>query len=736
MKTKRFLSVLSAALIGLTISACGGTPTPTPTPTPDPDPTPTPDPDPTPTPDPDPQPYEPDLTKNVTLSMSVNYNKTTGLTYNSDVDYSTPNGTKIKKGDFKPVWQEVQKQLNFTINDVTDSSGKAVDYFKSNWQTNQFADIAVGQVSVISQYGTQNGTILDLNEYLDKMPNFKKFIDSNPIVKASIETTKYGDNSKNAIYYAPYFDGFDDIEKYTLVRSDFVEKLLDADFDSVEWDETQGLWNGGTYTAKDDDEYDVEVPESMDSVATKVVSKAKTENIVSQQNKLSASERTSKVMVKQFRDYLKAKYGTQYSKLSDIFLGVDACYDADEMVALMRLVKVSPKALTGNANTEMVVFTPREYNNSRIADLYRWGAQMWGVRGLESRSGYLYIDSNGEIHDARGEADTVELLDNLNALYKEGLIATNLHQKSNYGTTDGKLANALLNGNGVTVDGKTYCGFMMYDYSQSQGALNDKAASLAVEGYSLRPIINAVADWKGDGEYFQFTESWRSVKTEGWCINADIVKDEAKLLRALALFDFFYSEEGQALYTCGPKDEGYYTDIVDGVPQLSEKTLEQFADKDIGNYSYTNYFRKFVGAGLNIGGVKNYGVEGQCTSANAKVGVDIVAHALKVGTFKHTKLSFEEDEFFTICPSTFNLSSGNATAIQTLEADKLNKINSNSSTTAWNIWDDYVVSGFGGTASDGTTLYTKDGYLKYINETLDLKKLVTIYTDAYDLMRA
>ena len=710
MKTKRFLSVLSAALIGLTISACGGTSTPDDPVKPD-------------------DPVDPD--KKVTLSMSVNYNAGVGLTYQKDVDYSTPAGTKIKKGDFTPVWKALQEELNFTINDVTDNSGKATAYFKSNWKTNQFADIAVGNAADISQYGTQTGTILDLNEYLDKMPNFKKFINSNPIVKASIETTKYNDNSKNAIYYAPYFDGFNDIEKYTLVRADFVEKLLDADFESVEWDETQGLWNGGSYEATDADSYSVEVPESMESNGTKTITKSKTTNIVTQQNALSADQRTSKVMVKQFRDYLKAKYSTQYSKLSDIFLGVDACYDADEMVALMRLVKVSPKALTGDANTEMVVFTPREYNNQRIADIYRWGAQMWGVRGLESRCGYLYIDSNGEIHDARGETDTVELLDNLNALYKEGLIAKNWHQKSNYGITDGKYGVSLFAGNGK----EKYCGFMMYDYSQSQGALNDTDAAKAVEGFNFRPIIGAVADWKNDGNYFQFTESWRSVKTEGWCINSAIANDEDKLLKAIELFDYMYSEEGQALYTCGPKSEGYYTEIKDGVPQLSEKTLEQFADSNIGNNSYTNYFRQFVGAGLNVGGVKNYDVEKQCTSANALAGCEIVAHALTVGTFKHVELSFEKDSFYTICPSTFNLTSGDSTDVQDLEKAGLNLINSNSSSSAWNIWDDYVVSGFGGTGSDGKPLYTKDGYIKYINETLNLKKVVNIYNSAYDLMK-
>ena len=716
MKTKRFLAVLGTTLCSMVLASCGGEPV---------------IPDPEPTPDP--------VEEHCTLSMSVNYDKSTGLKYNQDVDYETPNGTKIKKGDFKPVWQAIQKELDFTIDDVTDSSGKAVDYFKNNWLTNQFADIAVGNVSVISQYGTQSGTILDLKEYIDagKLPNFKAFLDANPIVKVSIETTSNKDSSKNAIYYAPYFDGFDDVEKYTLLRADFVEKLLDADYDSVSWDENSNIWTTNKYTPKvEDNSYSVKVPESMDNEKTKTVEKKATTNIIEQQNALPQAQRTSKVMVKQFRDYLTEKYGSQYSKLSDIFLGVDACYDADEMVALMRLVKVSPTALTGNANTEMVVFVPREYNNSRIADMYRWAGQLWGVRGVESRSGYLFVGKDGKIHDARGEEDTADLLENLNCLYQEGLIARNLHEISNYGTNDGKLANVLLVGNGKEVEGgKTYCGFMMYDYSQSQGALNDKAASKAVEGYNLRPIINAVADWKDDGNYFQFTESWRSVKTEGWCINAAIVEDEAKLTKALKLFDYFYSAEGQALYTCGPKSEGYYTEIVDGTPTLSDKTLEQFHDSSIGADNYTNYFRKFVGAGLNIGSVKNYGVEAQCTSANAKYGVDIVAHALKVGTFKHTELSFTDDPFYTITPSTFNLSSGNATEVQTLETAGLNNINSNSTKGKWSIWDDYVVSGFGGTAGDGTALKSKSGYISYYNNDLQLTKLVKIYNDAYELMK-
>ncbi len=570
------------------------------------------------------------------------------------------------------------------------------------------------------------------------MPNFKEFLENNPIVKTSISTTSYKDNKKTAIYYAPYFDGFDDIERYTLLRADFVRKLLDSDINSVEWDTDNTIWTTNKYKSQvEDSSYSVTVPESMESDKTKTVSKKATTNIIDQQNALAQSDRTSKVMVKQFRDYLTEKYGSQYKTLSDIFLGVDACYDADEMVALMRVVKVSPKALTGKDNAVMVPFTPREYTNDRTSDLYRWAAQLWGVRGLESRNGYLYIgkDANGEtkVFDARGESDTADLLENLNALYSEGLIAELTHAKGSYGDANGKLASALLTGNGTLSNGKTYCGFMMYDYSQSQGALNDKDASKAVEGYDFRPIINAVSEWE-DGQYFQFTESWRSVKTEGWCINASIVKDEVKLNKALKLFDYLYSEEGQALYTCGPQSEGYYTEIVAGVPQLSEKTIEQFHDSKIGGDSYTNYFRKFVGAGLNNGSVKNYGVEMQCTSANALNGVKIVAKALEVGTFKHVEMEFTEDPFYTITPSTFNLTSGQATQVQDLEKGGLNTINSGkNSGTAWNIWDNYVIYGFGGSTST-ETLYSKEGYLKWINETLKLNQLVGIYTDAYELM--
>lgn len=680
--------------------------------------------------------YSHDISERVTVRMSVNYDKSTGMKYNMDTEYETPKGTKVKNGDFKPVYTYLQNKLNFSINDVTDTSDKAVNQFKNTWAAANFkgVDIACGNVSDIVNNSVKGDSemLVDLLENIDKMPNFKKFLLENPSVQQSIMTQKHGDPSSTGIYYAPYFDGFNDLEKMTLLRADYVKKLLDGEFNAADFDNTTGLIASFEYQpAVKDNTYTVTVPKSMDSNETKVVTKAQTENIVAQQNALAADQRTAQVMVKQYRDYIDAKYGKQLANRSDLFLGVDACYDADEMIALMRLVKVSPKALTGSADTVMVPFVPREVNNQRIADLYRWAAQLFGVRGLESRFGYLYINSDGKIIDARGEQATVDLIENLNKLYKEGLILSDFHNASSNGASNGKFAAKLIAGNGG--------GFMEYDYAQTQGAWNDNAASKEVEGYDFRPVIAPVAKWgnKGNTSYYSFTESWRSVKTQAWCISADAKSDPKVFDRTLAIFDWFYSEDGHKTNSYGPESEGYTEGTMNyqgrEIPKFTAKTLEQLADANIGNGSYTNYLRKFVGATLPVGYIKEQGMEYQCTSQHSRDGLALINKALELGTYKHVLVSEAEDKFFQIVPSAFRISSGNADTITGLSKDKLDTINSNSSTSTYCMWDNYVMYGFGG-STGSETLKTTAQYLELVNTTWELPRLVRIYQDAYEAM--
>ena len=53
----------------------------------------------------------------------------------------------------------------------------------------------------------------------------------------------------------------------------------------------------------------------------------------------------------------------------------------------------------------------------------------------------------------------------------------------------------------------------------------------------------------------RFTESWRSVKTDGWGISkAGVGTDENKLNAALALIDYAYSPEGVIRRSYGPDE--------------------------------------------------------------------------------------------------------------------------------------------------------------------------------------
>ncbi len=59
------------------------------------------------------------------------------------------------------------------------------------------------------------------------MPNFKAFLDANPIVRLSISDFTEG-NTGGAIYFSPYYEGVNDIRRLPLMRTDWAEKLLNG----------------------------------------------------------------------------------------------------------------------------------------------------------------------------------------------------------------------------------------------------------------------------------------------------------------------------------------------------------------------------------------------------------------------------------------------------------------------------------------------------------------------------
>ena len=75
--------------------------------------------------------------------------------------------------------------------------------------------------------------------------------------------------------------------------------------------------------------------------------------------------------------------------------------------------------------------------------------------------------------------------------------------------------------------------------------------------------------------------------------------------------------------------------------------------------------------------------------------------------------------------------SGKFAVIYSANSATLGSINSNGSTSAWCLWDNYVMYGFEN-AEKGTLSASQ--YLTQVNETWTLGRLVNIYQNAYDLM--
>lgn len=678
-----------------------------------------------------------DLTEKVTLNMSVFYQSggetymkfpETATTKLKQIPYTGADKTTYQGGDFKPVWKALQKNLNFTINDVTSRTDANIKAsfgtmtnlnFKSG---NDLIHIAQGNSDQIISEGTQHDTILDLSQYLDQMPNFKYFLEENPAVAKIIV------DADGKMFYAPYFDGYDDIERMLMVRVDWVKKLLDGDTLPTGLDTSKTVSKHYTPFYTTDVNTTVKTVKA-DKSGTEEVSKVHTaaNNIISIQNNLTKMDGAS--LVKALRDYIDSTYAGHYgSNRSDLFCSVNAAYDVDELIALYRCVYACPEFLTGDANTTIVPLFPRENTNDRTSDLWRF-TQFFGVRGGESRNGFLYVGTDGKIHDTRGEAKFRDALLKLNEMYAEGLILQDFTSKT---TGSGKFRDTLL---------KENTGFSTYDYNQTTTIYNDDPTCSSIDGFTFASIMPAAADWTDDGklDFTFYTESWRSVKPQGWFITKQTANDEKTLKRALALFDYLYSDEGNTLMSYGP--EGYIKTDSNGkvvtmdyqgtqVPVLSDDCKQQLKDLTGGNY--TNYYRYYVGATYPVGYIKQQGMEYQTVSAKATSYLDNINTAIQLGVLNHVNhLTGNSDKLNSIIPATFSFSDTEQEALGkdfTVLTENFSQDKGKNS-----LFSDIVMKGFG-TYSNLDLSY--DNYLTTMTSKsgANLTSYVSYYNDAYARM--
>lgn len=577
------------------------------------------------------------------LRMATGYNsKKTGLSFDADVAKEGIElaGKTYHTGDLKPTWVEVEKKLGFKIEDKYQGNS-ATNELKYWVERLNEVDIVSGNATALNDNGVE-GKFVNIAEYLDMMPNFKAYLEANPIVRLSIT----GDTNTGAIYFAPYFDGVNDIERMPLMRTDWVVKLLDGEGEFSA--QKSGTLAAAVYEPYMPTEGKVEV-DAVSSDGTKVIYLTKdydkAGNIVANMNEALAKGSVDGVTaVNMLRKYIDEAYAGYYGTTrSNLFIGQDAAWDADEMVALLRCVVANAYTLNGTDSVQGL-FSREDANNQRRVDMYRFAGILFGVRGLESRQDFLYFDNDGSLKDARQEKASYDALERMNAMAQEGLISKSFIDSSAE-TSSTMLENDM--------------GFMSYDYNQTQTVMN---ATKLHDGEKYMAVMVPVARWydgtNAEGVYMRFTESWRSVKTDAWAISkAGVGDDQNKLYAALALFDYAFSEEGQILMSYGPDefiktnaDGSYVTFSFNGkqMPVISDYTYEKLWELASGNY--TNFARYYLGSTLSF--AKSQAFEYQCTHEVGKEGAGYISNAIGLGTIKHPELAVEDNMWYTSIPTT------------------------------------------------------------------------------------
>ncbi len=570
----------------------------------------------------------------VTLRMAVGYNNAkTGITFDAETageGVTLADGNTYTAGSLKPTWVALQEILGVKFESKYQGNS-AKDEF-AHWKDSLGeVDMVSGQASQLSENGD---LLINLAEHLDEMPNFKAYLEANPIVRLSITA----DVESGAIYFSPYFDGVNDIERMPLMRVDYVAKLLDGEGEFTA--EASKDTAAPVYEPYMPTEGEVEIDVvALDGKTVETIKKNYDAygNIIAKMNEKGAMSGVEAVNM--LREYIDKTYDGYYgTNRSNLFIGQNAAWDADELVALLRCVVANPQTLNGTDTIEGL-YSREDNNNQRRVDLVRLAGHLFGVRGLESRQDYLYIDVDGNLKDARQNADAYEAMAKMNAIAKEGLISS-----------------AFLNGEELNSSKylENDAGFMSYDYNQTQTALNaTKLQNDAGEKYMA--VMVPVAKWQDGtegGTFMRFTESWRSVKTDGWAISkAGTDNNPGALEKLLALIDYAYSEEGTILMSYGPKafiKEGE-TFLFNGkeMPVIADATKAELWEKAAGNY--TNYARQFLGSTLSF--MKSQAFEFQCTIDIGKEGAGYISNAIGLGTIKHPELAITENGWYTSVPT-------------------------------------------------------------------------------------
>lgn len=703
------------------------------------------------------------LSKNVNLNVAV-VDGVYRITNSSPSAFLGLDGVSYQSGDLLPNWKYMQQRLNITFTDK--GTGDSRD---TNWSTHlnsSFvdADLINGTTSNINKEGT-NGNILNLMNYVNlenpdasQLPNISKFLSMNKVLAKTLM-------NNDALYYAPYFDGFAEPEHFFHMNQTMVKNILDSTDGAGSSASVSGKINVNAYnnytrnvnvqiTVKDGNSYSAET----------ITKKTNGNNAIT----AIKAAADGKGVISALKTHLRTVYADQlangtYSKLSDIFLSESAAYDTDELNALMYAIHFNEALAQGVAEgsqTAISLFVARKLEknkpNQRSLNLLQGLGIMYGARGcMESKcNAAVYLDKNGNIQDGRASDEFINIFDYSKSLYSDGIIA------NNYET---------LNGQGLI---KTNQAFMIHDYMNNStnnantGIKDGDNLVGNVDFQAVLPPVNYWDDGVSETDYFHFSESNRSgAKTESWCIPARVAQDQDKLNAALALIDYLYSIEGDMLMNYGPNAEQVraYGGAIENAYCTSTKTTSASSLRlcDIEHYTmsegalsamnntntdanvtrsqstgagWNKWSKGETGANLPVGFVREFFAEYETMSVPGKAGYEKVNAAFAVTkTYKTLQLDpkafygvSEGYDFFTAVPSIpLNANESDVATTLTAVTNIFSAENTNSNPPS------YVKYGWG--SNDNLT---KEGYKQIVASDLTSENgLISLYQSAYNRIK-
>ena len=601
-----------------------------------------------------------------TLNIYVNYCAQTGVTWTGNLggdSYLNPfDNQTYTQGNLLPMWKEVQTKLNCVIHDsVWDfkddgyTKAKTTDQWTVLSDESNFADIDFLMTDSASAADmNKNGQLVNLLDYLQYMPNFEKFLTEHPTVASEMT------NLNGELYMLPYFDGLDSPEKMHIMNTELVVKLLDSD--SANYDTTDA--KATAYEAFIDTSKDQKVQISVNGKAEEITLKA-AKNPVTAQNELTT--KNGKTYVEALKAYIDAAYmpSGKYAKRSEVFISEHACYTVDDMVALMRCAVNNSTYLYGSAG-KVHGLIPREGKDSRI-DSMLYFLCSWGVRGVNSEKEHMYFDANGKLQDARVQQATYDALGYMHDLYAEGLIIDGFEEKNG----------AKYNNDYLT--GAKGASLLIYDYNATQAvcnAIDENGVGTKDSQYSgVMPVLPPLTYWKDDningtatgGKGYaltRYTEDARSNKGAGTVIPTSATKDQAQIIAACQLADYFYSVEGGQLQDFGPEAYRDGEIVIGGVayPKFNKTVMSEINKSGLG---WNNYMRVCMGTTQGFGHVRSDALDYQVTNTAGQKGLANLLNAVNSGVVT-CAVTTRSAGFGSLVPSQWSSSPKDGTDTYTL----------------------------------------------------------------------